>query len=174
MEHDFVKSSPSIRPARDADGPAVASLIAAVFSEYEGCVFDWSEFPELRAPAAAFAARGGMMWVAARDEAVVGCGAVAPAADAQTFELFKFYVAKTERGSGLAQRLFETALSFARDRGARRIVLWSDTRFLAGHRFYEKHGFARGPEKRFLADLSDSWEYSFSRNLDASGSGNIP
>jgi putative acetyltransferase len=41
------------------------------------------------------------------------------------------------------------------------LVLWTDTRFEAGHRFYEKCGFTRTGETRILDDLSASSEYRF-------------
>jgi len=158
-----------IRPAGDADGEGIAALIAGVFAEYPGCVFDWSEFPELRRPASAFTELGGAIWVAEAGRDLVGSVATAPGPEAGDYELFKLYVARPHRGSGLAARLLNTALTYARARGARRMALWSDTRFLAGHRFYEKQGFTRLPGHRVLNDLSASSEYSFALDLAAPG-----
>ena len=56
---------PTIRPVTDADGPAVARVIAACFAEYPGCFYADAEFPELARPATIYASRGGRMWVAA-------------------------------------------------------------------------------------------------------------
>ena len=55
--------------------------------------------------------------------------------------------------------------ALARAGGAREIVLWSDTRFERGHRFYEKLGFVREPVERYLADASESWEFFFRKSL---------
>ncbi|HBV00249.1 MAG TPA: N-acetyltransferase, partial [Thalassospira lucentensis] len=41
------------------------------------------------------------------------------------------------------------------------VMLWTDTRFEAGHRFYEKSGFARTGQTRILDDLSQSSEIQF-------------
>ena len=65
------------------------------------------------------------------------------------------------KGSGLAQALFAEALAFAQAGGFGEMMLWSDSRFARGHRFYEKLGFRRWPGERYLADISATWEYHF-------------
>jgi putative acetyltransferase len=45
------------------------------------------------------------------------------------------------------------------------MMLWSDTRFSRGHRFYEKLGFVRWPGERYLGDVSETWEYHFRKRL---------
>jgi putative acetyltransferase len=155
---------PPPRPAVDADGRGLAELIAACFAEYDGCVFDWGEFPELAAIAQHFAAADGRIWVAEAAGEIVASLGVRPAA-ADGVELLKVYVARPWRGSGLAATLLDAALAFARDRDAKRLELWSDTRFTRAHAFYAKHGFLRTGEQRCLGDLSDSWEDRFVRRL---------
>lgn len=155
-----------LREADDGDGDALAALIAGCFAEYDGCVFDRAcEFPELDAIATHFRAAGGCMWVVEADLAVVGCLGVRPLRS-DAIELLKVYVDGRCRGTGIAQELLAEAEAFARRLGASQLELWSDTRFLRGHRFYEKQGFERTGEKRFLNDLSDSWEYRFVRSVD--------
>ncbi|MFK8253768.1 GNAT family N-acetyltransferase [Ancylobacter terrae] len=157
-----------IRPATDADGDRIAALISACFAEYPGCVFERAaEFPELDAIATHFAARGGAIWVADGDEPVVGSLAAAPTEVPGTIELFKMYVARPARRGGLASALLARAIAFARGRQARRVRLWTDTRFLDAHRFYERHGFVRQPGERALHDLSDSREYPYCLRLAA-------
>ena len=51
-----------------------------------------------------------------------------------------------------AQALFAEALAFAEQGGFGAMMLWSDTRFARGHRFYEKLGFRRWPGERYLAE----------------------
>jgi putative acetyltransferase len=46
-------------------------------------------------------------------------------------------------------------------------MLWTDTRFAAGHRFYEKCGFDRTGESRILDDLSQSSEVQFKLDFAA-------
>lgn len=160
-----------IRPAVDADGPAMADLIRSVFAEYDDCPFVPEEFPELEAPATHYGPRkGGVLWVVERkgpdgSRRIVGSLAVTPHAERYTFELFKVYVAADERGQGLSARLLGDALTYARERGGRRMVLWSDTRFKRGHAFYRKHGFRQLPGIRALHDVGRSFEYAFARDI---------
>ena len=154
-----------IREAEDADGPRIAALVAAVFSEYEGCPFVRAEFPELDAPASHYAARGGVLLVAEAGGEVVGSFAVFRVDGGEVFEIGKVYVARDLRGTGLARRLYDRATAVAAGRGCTRLRLWTDTRFHAGHRFYEKLGFRRLPVTRYLADATRAWEYAYERSL---------
>lgn len=155
-----------IRPATDADGAGLARLIAGVFTEYPGCLFVRDEMPELTALATHYAQKGGIVWVVEKERDIVGSLAVAPTPERDACELFKLYLAAHVRGRGLARALLERAERFARDHGARRLKLWTDTRFRDGHRFYERNGFRRLPTRRFLADASCSWEYPYVRDID--------
>lgn len=154
-----------LRPARNEDGDALARLIAAVFAEYPGCIFDReAEFPELDAIAGDFAAKGGAIWVAEQDGAVIGSLGIVPLPEGGA-ELHKLYVDAAARGSGAAPALLGQALAWARTRGCAWIELWSDQRFTRGHRFYEKHGFRRTGAERVLDDLSCSAEFHYRREL---------
>lgn len=155
----------NIRPATDADGPALADLIATTFAEYPGCLFLDEEFPELKAPASHYARQGGLLVVAEEEGRLVGSLAAVMTGVPGRGELFKVYASAARRGTGLAQRLYGEGEAFLRAAGAREIVLWSDTRFLRGHRFYEKLGFVRQPVERYLADASASWEFFFRKPL---------
>ncbi len=161
-----------IRPASDADGDAIAALIAAAFAEYEGCVFDRAaEFPELDAIASHFAARGGTIWAAESAGGVIGSMALAPTRDERApaggQEIFKVYVARAARRRGVARALFDTALAAASAADAPEIRLWTDTRFTDAHRFYERCGFARDGAPRECHDLSATWEYLYRLPLGA-------
>nr|WP_183191675.1 GNAT family N-acetyltransferase [Ancylobacter tetraedralis] len=170
--------------ARDTDGDAIAGLIAGAFAEYAGCVFDRAaEFPELDAIASHFAARGGVIWVAeggvegtfegGKPPAVIGSLAIAPSGDddapAGALELFKVYVAASARRRGVARALFDEARRHALAREAPEIRLWTDTRFLDAHRFYERCGFRRISGARACHDLSATWEYPYRLGLRAAG-----
>jgi putative acetyltransferase len=155
---------PLIRPVTDGDGPSIAALIAACFAEYEGCLYEPAEFPELAAPATWAAGRGTRLWVAGASEAsgdIVGCIAASPHADG--VELHKFYVAQPHRGAGLALALFGHVLNTAREWRAPDLLLWTDTRFARAHAFYRREGFRFVPAVRALGDVSNSFEYLFVR-----------
>lgn len=150
------------RPGRDEDGPGVADLIAAVFAEYEGCPFVSEEFPELAAPARHYAAKGGGLWVAETTDDGRIAGTIALSrADGTVFELHKVYLEASLRGRGLAGAMYAAVLAEARARGATALRLWTDTRFVSGHRFYERLGFVRQPVVRCLADATNAWEYAY-------------
>lgn len=155
----------ALRPARDADGAAIATMIERVFAEYEGCLFIPAEFPELAAPASHYQSKGGVLWVAEREGNIVGSIAIFANKAPDIYEIGKLYVAVELRGSGLAARLLTLVADAARQRGARQIILFSDTRFTRGHAFYEKHGFLRLPGVRLLHDISRSLEFPFRRLL---------
>jgi GNAT superfamily N-acetyltransferase len=155
-----------LRPGRDADAEGFIALIGACWSEYPNCVLDVdAEVPELRALASHFGAAGGALWVAERDGRVIGMAATRPMQQDSAWEICKVYVAAAARGSGLAQALMAAAEAHARASGAQRLVLWTDTRFEAAHRFYEKRGFVRQGAIRILDDLSRSLEFRYTKPL---------
>jgi putative acetyltransferase len=149
-----------IRHARDTDATALIALIAAIYAEYPGCVLDVDgEEPELRAPASHARKLGGMWWIAEDAGRIVGSASIMPAgADA---ELKKLYVAHAMRGRGLGSQLVRLVEEAARERGAQRLVLWTDTRFESAHRLYERLGYIRQPGTRALHDRSASIEFNF-------------
>jgi putative acetyltransferase len=158
----LVSGLPALRPATNADGAPLAALIAACFGEYEGCLFEPSEFPELERPAEHYAALGARLWcVDGPDGAIMGSISARPRPDQQAVEIGKVYVALSQRGSGLAQRLMAEAMAFAAASDARELLLWTDTRFTRAHAFYEKLGFVRWPGERALGDVSFTWEYHY-------------
>ncbi|MBK7583715.1 MAG: GNAT family N-acetyltransferase [Myxococcales bacterium] len=155
-----------LRDARDDDADALIRLIGDVFAEYPGCVMDADgELPELLQIASYFRDHDGEFWVAERDGLVVGCIGYSPAADPAGIELKKLYVQASERKSGLGGMLVERVEARARERGARFIDLWSDTRFVTAHAFYERRGWKRGPTTRELHDKSYTVEFYFRREL---------
>jgi GNAT superfamily N-acetyltransferase len=87
---------------------------------------------------------GGQIFVALEGHDVVGvCAAIPSGSDA--FEVAKLSVAPSSQGQGLGRRLVEHCLTFAREHGARRMVLVSSTRLQAALRLYESMGFRHGP-----------------------------
>jgi GNAT superfamily N-acetyltransferase len=149
-----------LRPGRDEDAAGFIALIGDAWGEYPNCVLDVDgEVPELRALASYFAAAGGMLWAVEQDGAVVGMVGTRPMNNDQAWEICRMYVAAPQRGSGLAHRLLDAAEAHARAAGAARLVLWTDTRFDAAHRFYEKRGYVRQGAIRILDDASKSLEF---------------
>ncbi|MGL4975509.1 MAG: GNAT family N-acetyltransferase [Bosea sp. (in: a-proteobacteria)] len=155
-------SRATIRPATNADGERLAALIADCFGEYEGCLYEPAEFPELLRPADHYAALGARLWcVDGPDGTLVGSISAREWPARDQVEIGKMYVAQSQRGNGLAQRLMTEAMAFAQASGAREMMLWTDTRFTRAHAFYEKHGFVRQIGERALGDVSLTWEYHY-------------
>ncbi|MEQ5778296.1 GNAT family N-acetyltransferase [Thalassospira sp. NFXS8] len=153
-----------IRLATNHDGEQISDLIAKVFAEYPGCVFDRAaEFPELDAIADDFAPLGAI-WVAENAEGqIIGCLGIKLSDDQTVAELHKVYLDKSSRGQGLAQRLLSRARDWllAQYPACQELVLWTDTRFVVGHHFYRKCGFIETGQTRILDDLSKSAELAF-------------
>lgn len=155
------------RFATDTDGPGVAHVIETIFADYPNCHFVRDEFPELEAVATHYEARGGRLWVATSGDQVIGTFAIARTADPDVFELFKVYLLRQARGGGVAGTMLAEAMALARAGGGRRLRLWTDTRFAEGHRFYERNGFVRLPGSRAVPDASDTWEFAYTREINA-------
>ncbi len=158
--------SAAIRAGRDSDAAGFIALIGACWGEYPGCVLDVdNEAPELRALASHVEGRGGALWTAEVSGAVVGMVATVPLLHDQAWEISRMYVAPSHRGTGLASELLRTAERHAREAGALRMILWTDTRFEAAHKFYEKHSYVRAGSIRVLDDRSRSLEFRYAKPI---------
>ncbi len=153
-----------IRPGRDADAAGFIALIKACWAEYPGCVMDVdAEVPELRALASYMRAKSGALWTAEVGGRVVGMVATHPENDPGDWAISRMYVNRAHRGTGLADCLLDRAEAHAVAAGARRLELWSDTRFERAHRFYERRSYVRSGPIRSLDDLSNSIEFHYAK-----------
>ena len=157
----------AIRRVRDSDACALIRLIDLCWSAYEGCILDVdAEEPQLRAMRSHFDTAGGEYWVAEVAEGrIVASGGWAPAVDPAGIELHKLYVLAELRRQGIARRLAGMVEAAARRRGSGFLELWSDSRFLEGHAFYEALGYRRTGGTRTLNDLSNTTEFHFVKDL---------
>lgn len=84
------------------------------------------------------------IWLAERDERILGCIAIVAAESApEVAQLRWFLVDPVARGAGLGRRLIEEAIAFARDQGYRSIVLWTVGDLHAAAHLYRSAGFRR-------------------------------
>ena len=98
-------------------------------------------------PIAAFAPGGGGIFVA-RDEAsgrVAGVCALAYHARTGDWELAKLCVDPAFRGHGAGKALVQRVIAEARERGARRLVLDTNSRLTSAIRLYRRCGFVDIP-----------------------------
>ena len=161
-----VETQPIIRPVRDGDAQDLYGLIAICYADYPGCFVDpHDDLPDLDAPGTFYERKGGAFWVV-EDERGRVCACVAvDLPEEGTAELHRLYVRPDQRGMGLGSRLVRQAEAHARSKGASRMVLWSDTRFVTAHRLYKRLGYVQAEGQRQLADISQSVEYGFEKRL---------
>ncbi len=131
-----------IDPWSPADRDEVVAFIVAIQSGELGVDITAEDQPDLADVAGAYQAGGGEFWVARAGGEVAGTiAAIRIAGDAVA--LRKMFVAAAHRGDGLAARLMETLVAWARTEGVHTIYLGTTAVMSAAHRFYDKHGFAR-------------------------------
>lgn len=155
-----------IEPVGYEAAAEVIELIHRVFDEY-GFIWDpEDEFWDLLVEERAFPYRSpiGGMWVIRDEEGTVVGSVAANRVDGPSVELHRLYLDSHLRGQGLGRKLFETAVEWARDHGAWRIELWSDTRFEDAHRLYERLGYVK-TESRKLDDVNETVEFKFEREV---------
>ena len=160
----MLNESLNLRPTVTADAPAIYQLIDEVYREY-GCRFNLlADEPHLLAPGPYMRVRGGEFWVLERAGEILATVAVKLYPN-DAAELKTLYVSPKLRRQGWGRRLSEMVMDYARTHGRRRMILWSDTRFLDAHRLYRKLGFRQLDKVRALHDSNNSLEYGFERTL---------
>ncbi len=93
---------PALRPGRDEDAEGFIRLIGEAWAEFPNLVLDVDgEVPELRALASFFAGRGGALWAAEEDGAVVGMVGAKPLNSDEAWEVGRMYVRRDRRGTAL-------------------------------------------------------------------------
>jgi len=88
----------------------------------------------------------GRFWVALDGDRVVGSVAVREYKD-KTAKLRRMFVQKEYRGTGLGQKLLDTAIQFVQENGYTTITLNTHTNMKRAHHFYEKNKFILVGEK---------------------------
>lgn len=130
-----------IRPIEKQDNAAVEAVIRSCLIEYganhEGTA--WAD-PDLGRFSEVYAAPGHRYWVALDENGqIVGGTGIGRLTDT-VCELQKMYCLPEARGTGLAHRLMDIALDYARVFYAQCYLETLDN-MLAAQRFYHKHGF---------------------------------
>lgn len=97
-----------------------------------------------RDPEGSILSPGGEIFFVLSDGNVVGTCAMVPHGD-DALDLVKMAVDPAARGQGHGDRLIAAAIDFARERGAARVELLTNSMLVPALRLYEKHGFRRVP-----------------------------
>jgi ribosomal protein S18 acetylase RimI-like enzyme len=84
--------------------------------------------------------RGGLIFLAKDGENIVGSAGLYKQ-DQKTFELIKMAVDPAQRGLGTGQMLLNHCLKTAKDRGAEKVILFSNSQLKSAIHLYEKYGF---------------------------------
>lgn len=88
----------------------------------------------------------GRFWVALKGDELVGTVGIRDLGEGLAI-LKRMFVKSTHHGSGLGQRLLDTALQFARSKGYTRMTLNTHKNMKCAHHFYEKNNFILIREK---------------------------
>lgn len=102
------------------------------------------DLKQLERPQESILATGGEIFFALEGDTVLGTCATL-VRDPETVELAKLAVAPAARGRGLGRKLTDLAIAWARERGMRRVVLFSSTKLQDALRLYERLGFEHRP-----------------------------
>ena len=81
-------------------------------------------------------------WCVLSEDKVTGTVAVKPFDD-KTAELKAMYLSKELRGKGLGHKLLDIAVQYSKEKGYKRMVLDSMSKYESALRLYEKYGFRR-------------------------------
>lgn len=152
-----IPQSPDIdvRLATADDAPAIAAVLRAAFAEYDA-LYTAEALAATTPPSERIEQRmhEGPVWVAVRQNAIVGTVAAVP--QSKALYVRSMAVLPMARGQGVGRRLFEQVERYAAARGLTRLYL-STTPFLTrAIRLYEGLGFRRtnaGPNDLFGTQL---------------------
>lgn len=133
-----------VRPWQPADRDAVAALVVGIQRDEFGLDIDLAAQPDLLDVTGFYGHGAGGFWVACDAGLVVGCIGLRDLGGGHG-ALRKMFVLPSHRGRGteVAERLLARLMAHAQDRRLYAVFLGTTDRFLAAHRFYEKHGFVR-------------------------------
>ncbi len=155
----------TVRPVRNRDAAGLIDLIDRCFSEYPGVVVEPDGIDsDLRAYATALEKIGGEGFVVEQEGRIVGLvsGCLARG---DLYQLKRIYLDAKLRGSGMGEKLLRLIEGRAKACGAESIELWSDSRFLRAHRFYQREGYVKQAVTRDLHDCSNTTENYFIKKL---------
>ncbi len=154
---DISTNPARLRPARNADGPAVKTLVFGVLREYglkpdPGCTD--ADLDDIDGH---YFQRGGTFSVLEEADGTiigsVGIGLVSP----RVCELRKMYLSGRCRGRGLGRTLLDHGLAEARRLGFRRVVLETASALKEAIRLYEQYGFQQYKPEHLVARCDQAY-----------------
>lgn len=145
---------PQIQTFSPEHTEGVVRLILPIQQQEFGIAITAGAQPDLRDIPGFYQRGAGNFWVALDGGEVVGSIGLLDIGNGQA-ALRKMFVRASHRGRehGVAAALLARLLEHARAKGLREIFLGTTDKFLAAHRFYEKHGFAAVASDALPADF---------------------
>jgi GNAT superfamily N-acetyltransferase len=121
-----------------------ASAIKEFVLSVLGGEFGWwdTNRPDLDDIGGFYQGKNSEFWIALENGRVVGTIAIKDYGKGRAY-LKRMYVAKELRGTGLAKRMLDTALNYARGKGFGEVFLATVDKMAAAKKFYSKNGFER-------------------------------
>jgi GNAT superfamily N-acetyltransferase/DNA-binding HxlR family transcriptional regulator len=108
---------------------------------------------------------GGSVLFARLGDRIVGTAALLKLDD-ETYEIAKMAVTPKAQGKQVGRRLTEEAISRARDKGAKRIVLRTDNRLRAAVGLYRRLGFKAAPNEATASGRFGRSKFGFAMKLN--------
>lgn len=132
----------TIRPYQADDAAGVVDTILPIQQQEFGIAIALADQPDLQDIPGFYRRGAGEFWVAGADGQVVGTIALLDLGEGRA-ALRKMFVAAAWRGRehGVAAALLQGLLDHCRAHALHTVLLGTTDKFLAAHRFYEKHGF---------------------------------
>jgi N-acetylglutamate synthase-like GNAT family acetyltransferase len=136
------------------DEKDVIALILPIQREEFGIEITAEDQPDLMEIQSFYQTGNGDFWLARREGELVGTIGLKDIGNGEV-ALRKMFVAAPWRGRelGVAKQMVELIIQASKSRGIKRIYLGTTERFLAAHRFYEKHGFALVDQRELPASF---------------------
>ncbi|MGH3744485.1 MAG: GNAT family N-acetyltransferase [Mycobacteriales bacterium] len=156
---------PGLRPVADSDAEPLQALVGGCFAEYEGAVLEVDGLDAwMLRPATDLAEKGAALWVLPAGPDLAACCGWRVSGPG-VVELKSLYVGAPWRRRGYAAALVGLVERAARDRDARTVELWTDSRFHDAHRLYARLGYVRTAGTRDLHDRSRTTEHHVVKTL---------
>lgn len=133
-----------IRKIKKEDNRTIEKIIRDCLIEFGGNRegLAWAD-PELSYLSEAYKDKNSEYWIVEKDGKIIGGCGIAPMKKLSGIcELQKMYLLKEGRGTGIANKLIELALEFAKE-NYDRCYLETLTTMKAANKFYQKHGFKK-------------------------------
>lgn len=153
----------ALRPHRSGDMGWVVERHGAIYAQEQGWGY---RFEAMVAEITAsflngFDPAAERCWIAEREGVRVGCVLLVRESD-ETARLRLLLVDPAARGAGLGRRLIAECVAFARQKGYRKVTLWTQSCLLAARRLYADAGFRlvkSEPYRGLGPDLtSETWD----------------